>query len=110
VHLLDGDDAGESVVANHLAAPDVRHATAPGDLDQLVAAADDRARLGLGWAGQGTRHAPDLRTNDVSWRTMSRWWFAFMFVLGCGSETAPKLEVEEAGPYAVGTSRFTLED
>jgi dienelactone hydrolase len=42
---------------------------------------------------------------------MSRPWFALLLlVAACGGGPSPKIEVESAGPYPVGTTRFTLED
>src|SRR5580693_3928781 len=43
VHLFDRDVSDEPRVAAHAAAPDVGHSTASGDLEELVATADDRA-------------------------------------------------------------------
>src|SRR5688572_5914801 len=40
---------------------------------------------------------------------MSRSWILLILLAACGGPS-PKIEVEEAGPYPVGTTRFTLED
>jgi dienelactone hydrolase len=41
---------------------------------------------------------------------MSRSWILLLLLVAACGGPSPKIEVEEAGPYPVGTTRFTLED
>ena len=53
VHLLDGDIADESPVASYTTAPDIGHATAASNFDELVSSADDQPRSRLLSHGAG---------------------------------------------------------